>query len=92
MSALPLEEHFPTGHAGETLVLLACAGFLWAGRYSQSTARTPAEIAVTTARRVTARQRAIHVGRTRFALNPRSLQRACRWLSRQGITVRELQS
>jgi len=88
---LPAEAAFPTGAGNETLVLLACAGFLWAGRYTGSTAGTPADIAVTTARRVTAHRSALQLGRTRFALHPRALKRACRWLSRHGINVREQQ-
>ncbi|KRG43200.1 hypothetical protein ARC78_07485 [Stenotrophomonas pictorum JCM 9942] len=89
MNTLPIEEHFPTGHGGETLVLMVCAGFLWAGRYGQSTAGAPKQVAVSVARRVTARTSTLHVGGARFALNPLALQRACRWLDRQGVKVRE---
>ncbi len=89
MTSLPIEESFPTGTSNETLVLMVCAGFLWAGRYAGSTTGSPIQVVATTARTVTAKQRALHLGRSRFALHPRALKRACRWLSRQGITVRE---
>jgi len=89
MSNYPAEEFFPTGKGNETLVLLACVGFLWAGRYVNSTKGTPQQIAVTTSRRVTRRNGSLIVGRNDFHLHPRAMQRACRWLSRQGITVRE---
>ena len=89
MTSLPIEEAFPTGTGNETLVLMVCAGFLWAGRYAGATTGTPVQVVVTTARSVTAKPRALHWGRTPIALHPRALKRACRWLSRQGITVRE---
>ncbi len=89
MSNYPAEEFFPTGKGNETLVLLACAGFLWAGRYANSTKGTPHQIAVTTTRRVTTKNGSLLLGRNTFHLHPRAMQRACRWLSRQGITVRE---
>lgn len=89
---LPVEEAIPTGHRNQTLVLLVCAGWIWAGLYSGATASVLAEVSATTRRAVTARPRSLQLGAGRYAMSPRSLQRACRWLSRQGITVRELQA
>lgn len=91
-TALPVEATFPTGTGNQTLVLLVCAGFIWAGRYADCTYRTPDEIGVTTTRRATAHRSALQLGRKRFALHPRALTRACRWLSRQGITIKEQHS
>lgn len=89
---LPVEAVFPTGAGNQTLVLLVCAGFIWAGRYTGCTDRAPDEIAVTTLRRATAHRSALQLGRKRFALHLRALKRACRWLSRQGITIKEQHS
>lgn len=89
MNRLPAEEAFPTGVSNETIVLMVCRGFLWAGRYAGTTKGAPIEVVAKTAHQVKATPRHLHVGRSRFALHPRALKRACRWLSRQGVTVKE---
>lgn len=89
MNRLPAEEAFPTGISNETIVLMVCRGFLWAGRYAGATKGVPIEVAAKTAHQVKATPRHLHVGRSRFVLHPRALKRACRWLSRQGVTVKE---
>ncbi|SBV37814.1 conserved hypothetical protein [uncultured Stenotrophomonas sp.] len=85
---LPVEESFATGRHDKTLVLLVCAGWIWAGLYAGATA-TPSEVSATPHRTVTTRRGSLQLGAGRYAMSTRSLQRAARWLSRQGITVRE---
>lgn len=88
-TSLPIEEAFATGRRNETLVLMVCAGWLWAGLYRHHPAGAPAEVSASTARSVIARPKCLQLGTGRFALTPRSLQRACRWLDRQGVSVRK---
>ena len=91
-TALPVEEAFATGQRNQTLVLLVCAGWIWAGLYHSSTSGAPAQVSASAIRRVTTRPRTLQLGAGRYAMSPRSLQRACRWLSRQGVNVKELRS
>lgn len=87
---LPVEHSFPTGSHGTTLVLMVCAGWLWAGLYASPHSATPTEVAAATGRSVTVRDRHLQVGAGRFAISQKSLQSARRWLDRQGVRVRDL--
>lgn len=91
-STLPVEHSFPTGSHGTTLVLMVCAGWLWAGIYASPHSATPTEVAAATGRSATVRGRELQIGTGRFALSQRSLQSARRWLDRQGVRVRDLTS
>ncbi|MGV8959227.1 MAG: hypothetical protein ACOH1V_02410 [Stenotrophomonas sp.] len=89
MSAVPAQQSFPTGRRGETLVLMVCATWLWAGLYASPRSATPLEVSAVVGKRARTGRRELRVGIGRYAMTPRSLQRACRWLDRQGVTVRE---
>ena len=89
-STLPTEQAFATGTHGATLVLMVCAGWLWAGIYASPHSATPTEVAAATGRSATVRGRELQIGTGRFALSQKSLQSARRWLDRQGVRVREL--
>lgn len=88
-TTLPTVEFFATGRHDQTLALLVCAGWIWAGLYAGATTAHPREVSATARRTVTTRPGSLQLGAGRYAMSPRSLQRAARWLSRQGITVRE---
>ena len=89
-STLPVEHSFPTGSHGTTLVLMVCAGWLWAGLYASPHSATPMKVAAATGRSAAVRDRHLQVGTGRFALSQKSLQAARRWLDRQGVRVRDL--
>lgn len=89
-STLPVEHSFPTGSHGTTLVLMVCAGWLWAGLYASPHSATPMKVAAATGRSAAVRDRHLQVGTGRFALSQKSLQSARRWLDRQGVRVRDL--
>lgn len=89
-SALPVEHSFPTGSHGTSLVLMVCAGWMWAGLYASPHSTTPTEVAAATGRSATVRGRELQIGTGRFALSQKSLQSARRWLDRQGVRVRDL--
>lgn len=89
-STLPTEQAFATGSHGTTLVLMVCAGWLWAGIYASPHSATPTEVAAATGRSATVRDRHLQIGTGRFALSQKSLQAARRWLDRQGVRVRDL--
>lgn len=88
--ALPVEHSFPTGSHGTSLVLMVCAGWMWAGLYASPHSTTPTEVAAATGRSATVRGRELQIGTGRFALSQKSLQSARRWLDRQGVRVRDL--
>ncbi|WP_353085448.1 hypothetical protein [Stenotrophomonas sp.] len=89
-STLPIEQAFATGTHGATLVLMVCAGWLWAGLYASPHSAAPTEVAAATGRSATVRGRELQIGTGRFALSQKSLQSARRWLDRQGVRVRDL--
>lgn len=89
MSNRPLEAFFPTGHAGQTLALMICTDWIWAGLYDGKV--TPSLDGCAVAPRLRARTTARHlcIGRDTFALAPRVLLRATRWLRQHGVHVQE---
>lgn len=89
MNVLPTES-FATGYRGETLVLMICAGWLWAGLYASPHSRTPLETSACVGHRVRVRPRELQLGHGRYGLAPQPLRRACRWLDRNGVRVREV--
>jgi hypothetical protein len=90
MSAVsfPVEKSFATGQQGATLVLMVCAGWLWAGLYATPNSITPYQVAATVGHRVRITPSQLLVGTGVFPLTGKSLQAAHRWLDRQGVTVR----
>ncbi len=88
-STLPVERSFPTGSHGTTLVLMVCAGWLWAGLYASPYSATPTEVSAATGRTATVRGRQLRIGAGHYPLSQKSLQAARRWLDRQGVTVRD---
>ncbi|MGE8210925.1 MAG: hypothetical protein ACN6RH_15635 [Stenotrophomonas rhizophila] len=88
-STLPVEHSFPTGTHGTTLVLMVCAGWLWAGLYASPYSATPTEVSAATGRTATVRGRQLRIGAGHYSLSQKSLQAARRWLDRQGVTVRD---
>ena len=89
MNTRPVEALFPTGHAGQTLALMICTDWIWAGLYDGKV--TPSLDGCTAAPRLHARTTARHlcIGRDAYALAPRVLQRATRWLRQHGVQVQE---
>lgn len=69
MSNRPLEAFFPTGHAGQTLALMICTDWIWAGLYDGKV--TPSLDGCAVAPRLRARTTARHlcIGRDTFALH-----------------------
>lgn len=84
-------EAFATGRRGQVLKLqvFPSGGYLWAGLYDSPLSRTPVELSVGTRRTVITRPRELHLGEGRYAMSPKALQRALRWLDRQGVHIRE---
>jgi len=89
-SALPIEKTLATGSHGTTLVLMICAGWLWAGLYASPYSSSPVEVAASA--RLTAKvdRRALTVGSHKFAVSNASLHSIRRWLDRNGVRVREV--
>ena len=87
-SALPIEKSFATGSHGTTLVLMICAGWLWAGLYASPHSSSPVDVAASA--RLTARvgRRTLIVGGHNFAVSDASLHTIRRWLDRNGVRVR----
>jgi len=86
---LPIERAFATGNQGTTLVIMVCAGWLWAGLYASPHSATPIEVSAVTGRTASVRGRQLRVGAGHYSLTQKSLQAARRWLDRQGVTVRD---
>ncbi|MEN5425933.1 hypothetical protein ABE522_06120 [Stenotrophomonas pennii] len=86
--SFPVEKSFATGQQGATLVLMVCAGWLWAGLYATPYSITPYQVAATVGHRVRITPSQLLVGAGAFPLTGKSLQAAHRWLDRQGVTVR----
>ncbi|OBU50137.1 hypothetical protein [Stenotrophomonas maltophilia] len=87
-ATLPVEQQFATGHHGETLVLMVCQGWLWAGLYSAAPRESLLRVAASATRTVRASTGCLSIGGTKFDLNRLAAQAARRWLDRQGVTVR----
>lgn len=91
-TTFPVEQAFATGNHGNTLVLMVCAGWIWAGLYASPHSATPTEVAAATGRTARVQGRQLQVGTGRFPLSQKSLQAARRWLDRNGVRVRDLAS
>jgi hypothetical protein len=91
LNALPASESFATGIRGETLALIVCRDFLWAGLLASPHSVTPREVAVATVRRAQVGGRDLLLGGERFPMTRHALKRASRWLDRQGVRVIEEQ-
>lgn len=83
----PVEKSFATGQQGATLVLMVCAGWLWAGLYATPYSITPYQVAATVGHRARITPSQLLVGTGVFPLAGKSLQAAHRWLDRQGVRV-----
>ena len=88
--ALPVEQQFATGHQGESLVLLVCQGWIWAGLYTAAPRESLLQVAASTSRSVGVAQNALRLGGTTFPLNRLAARAAHRWLDRQGVRVRSI--
>ncbi|MDY0978962.1 hypothetical protein [Stenotrophomonas sp. CFBP8994] len=85
---LPVERAFATGNQGATLVVMVCAGWLWAGLYASPFSDTPTEVSAAATLNVTAGVQHLVVGAHKFKLSHSSLRSATRWLDRNGVRVR----
>lgn len=65
------------------------SGWLCAGLYASPYSATPTEVSAATGRTATVRGRQLRIGAGHYSLSQKSLQAACRWLDRQGVTVRD---
>lgn len=88
-TTLPIEQAFATGSQGATLVIMVCAGWLWAGVYASPYSATPTEVSAATGRTAIVRGRQLRIGVGHYSLSQKSLLAARRWLDRQGVTVRD---
>ncbi|RXK68637.1 hypothetical protein ERT44_05305 [Stenotrophomonas sp. MA5] len=91
-ATLPVEQQFATGQHGETLVLMVCQGWLWAGLYSAAPRESLLRVAASATRSVRTSTGCLSIGGTKFDLNRLAAQAAHRWLDRQGVTVRSVAS
>ncbi len=82
---LPVEQQFATGHQGESLVLLVCQGWLWAGLYTAAPRESLLKVAASASRSVGVSHHSLTLGGVTFSLNRLA---AHRWLDRQGVRVR----
>ncbi|CAD1788730.1 hypothetical protein XSP_001041 [Xanthomonas euroxanthea] len=89
MSTRPVEAIFPTGHAGQTLALMICTDWIWAGLYDGKVTPSLDGCAVAPRLRARTTTRQLCIGRDTYALAPRVLQRATRWLRQHGVQVQE---
>ncbi|AVH91695.1 hypothetical protein AL480_12940 [Stenotrophomonas maltophilia] len=89
-SALPVEQQFSTGHQGESLVLMVCQGWLWAGLYTAAPRETLLRVAASASRSVGVSHHSLSLGGVTFSLNRLAAQAAHRWLDRQGVRVRSI--
>lgn len=51
-STLPVEQQFATGHQGESLVLMVCQDWLWAGLYTAAPRESLLKVAASASRSV----------------------------------------
>lgn len=91
MITLPASESFATGVRGETLAILVCRDYVWAGLLASPHSLNSREIGVATVHRAQVRGRELQIGSQRFQMARHALKRATRWLDRQGVRVLEVQ-
>lgn len=87
-TTLPVEQQFATGHQGESLVLMVCQGWLWAGLYTTAPRESLLKVAASASRSVGVSHHSLTLGGVTFSLNRLAAQAAHRWLDRQGVRVR----
>lgn len=87
---LPVEQQFATGHQGESLVLMVCQGWLWAGLYTAAPRESLLKVAASASRSVGVSHHSLTLGGVTFSLNRLAAQAAHRWLDRQGVRVRSI--
>ena len=87
---LPVEQQFATGHQGESLVLMVCQGWLWAGLYTAAPRESLLKVAASASRSVGVSHHSLTLGGVTFSLNRFAAQAAHRWLDRQGVRVRSI--
>ncbi|HEL4265677.1 TPA: hypothetical protein UM524_000398 [Stenotrophomonas maltophilia] len=87
---LPVEQQFATGHQGESLVLMVCQGWLWAGLYTAAPRESLLKVAASASRSVGVSHHSLTLGGATFSLNRLAAQAAHRWLDRQGVRVRSI--
>ncbi|RRU06406.1 hypothetical protein EGJ34_17145 [Stenotrophomonas sp. 278] len=87
-SPLPIEKTFATGSQGTTLVLMICAGWLWAGLYASPHSSSPVEVAASARLTAKAGRRTLTLGGHSFAVSNASLHAIRRWLDRNRVRVR----
>ncbi|WP_423177426.1 MULTISPECIES: hypothetical protein [unclassified Stenotrophomonas] len=87
---LPVEQQFATGHQGESLVLMVCHGWLWAGLYTAAPRESLLKVAASASRNVGVSHHSLTLGGVTFSLNRLAAQAAHRWLDRQGVRVRSI--
>lgn len=87
---LPVEQQFATGHQGQSLVLMVCQGWLWAGLYTPAPRESLLKVAASASRTVRISPQTLSFGGTTFNLNRLAAQAAHRWLDRQGVSVRSV--
>lgn len=85
---LPVEQQFATGHQGESLVLMVCKGWLWAGLYTAAPRESLLKVAASASRSVGVSHHSLTLGGITFPLNRQAARGAHRWLERQGVRVR----
>lgn len=87
---LPVEQQFATGHQGESLVLMVCQGWLWAGLYTAAPRESLLKVAASASRSVGVSHHSLTLGGVSFSLNRLAAQAAHRWLDCQGVRVRSI--
>lgn len=87
-TTLPVEQQFATGHQGESLVLMVCQGWLWAGLYTAAPRESLLKVAASASRSVGVSHHSLTLGGVTFSLNRLAAQATHRWLDRQGVRVR----
>ncbi|MCU1068508.1 hypothetical protein [Stenotrophomonas maltophilia] len=87
---LPVEQQFATGHQGESLVLMVCQGWLWAGLYTAAPRESLLKVAASASWSVGISHHSLTLGGVSFSLNRLAAQAAHRWLDRQGVRVRSI--
>ncbi|WP_416057764.1 hypothetical protein [Stenotrophomonas maltophilia] len=89
-ATLPVEQQFATGHQGESLVLMVCQGWVWAGLYTAAPRESLMRIAASASWSVGVSHNPLRLGGKTFPLNRLAAQAAHRWLERQGVRVRSI--
>ncbi|EMR0514639.1 hypothetical protein RY963_002680 [Stenotrophomonas maltophilia] len=89
-TTLPVEQQFATGHQGESLVLMVCQGWLWAGLYTAAPRESLLKVAASASWSAGVSHHSLTLGGVTFSLNRLAAQAAHRWLDRQGVRVRSI--